>query len=178
MQYKTIPSHPKYMASACGKIMRKKEVVPFGNQQKTVGGKPLSPKTKKNGYLEVHLFDKPKQGRSRYVHRLVAEAWLGQIPKGFQVNHKDFDKTNNTVANLEIVSPSQNAKHAYEAGVNLPPRTVGSLNAKATTNEKEVLEIRDKHQQLRSIKALHRLYPHITESTLANICYRQCWKHI
>jgi transposase len=48
------------------------------------------------------------------AHRLVASAFIGQIPKGFVVNHKDGNGLNNTVANLEIVTQQANCIHAWQ----------------------------------------------------------------
>ncbi len=49
-----------------------------------------------------------------YVHRLLAQAFLGGIKPKQEVNHKDGDKTNNSLNNLEVVSSSENKKHAYQ----------------------------------------------------------------
>ncbi|MCU4842302.1 HNH endonuclease [Bacillus cereus] len=51
-----------------------------------------------------------------YIHILVAETWIGPIPKGYTVNHKDLNKFNNDVENLEIITQSENIKHSYESG--------------------------------------------------------------
>jgi hypothetical protein len=80
-----------------------------------------------HGYLRVFL---RRNGDARWfmVHRLVAEAFLGQ-GYGRQVNHIDGDKTYNHVSNLEWVTQSRNIKHSYEIGFRkpsggLPPRRV------------------------------------------------------
>lgn len=56
--------------------------------------------------------------RSQLVHRLVARAFLGPppSPKHTQINHKDGDRGNNSVANLEYVTPSENMLHRYSNG--------------------------------------------------------------
>lgn len=64
------------------------------------------------GYRSITLHD---SGKRRYflIHRLVAEAFL-ENPHGFpQVNHKDGNKQNNCVNNLEWCTNSENMNHAY-----------------------------------------------------------------
>lgn len=67
----------------------------------------------KNEYLVVNLY-KNNKGKNMFVHRLVAEAFLDNFVKGLEVNHIDGNKQNNVVGNLEMVTRSQNQKHAYE----------------------------------------------------------------
>lgn len=51
------------------------------------------------------------------AHRMVALAFLGHRDKGQQVNHKDSNKTNNHVSNLEWVSPKENIAHSAKQGI-------------------------------------------------------------
>lgn len=55
--------------------------------------------------------------RGHYVHRLVAEAWIGPIPENHEVNHRDGNKKNNEADNLEIVTHKENIKHSIDAGL-------------------------------------------------------------
>lgn len=173
MEWKTIKSVPTYEANKNGDIRRKSDFVKFGGRMRPVGGVILSPKTKSNGYQEVNLHNK-----SKYVHRLVAEAWFGGIPKGMTVNHKDGDKQNNQLDNLEIVTYSENAKHAYKLGLAKPVSMPGSLHPRSKTNEEEVLKIRKEHNNHKSIKKLEINYPHLSRGTLIKIVYKQTWRHI
>ena len=50
-----------------------------------------------------------------YVHRLVYEIFNGLIPDKMQINHIDSNKQNNCIYNLELMTRSENVKHAYEA---------------------------------------------------------------
>ena len=57
------------------------------------------------------------------VHRLVAAAFLGPppAPESWLVNHLDGDPSNNSVSNLEYVTPSENLRHAYQNARNRKP---------------------------------------------------------
>ena len=55
------------------------------------------------------------------VHQLVAQAFIPNFIKGTEINHKDGDKANNAVPNLEISNPSHNQLHAVRTG--LKPKT-------------------------------------------------------
>lgn len=68
------------------------------------------------GYPKVCLSNKGKQ-KVFLVHKLVADAFCWKPSTYLQVNHIDGDKTNNNVKNLEWVTPSQNAKHAWDTGL-------------------------------------------------------------
>ena len=64
-----------------------------------------------NGYIYVSL-TKDTVRKNHYVHRLVAEAFIGDIPKGCVINHLDYDKSNNASENLEIVSQRDNVLYS------------------------------------------------------------------
>jgi hypothetical protein len=78
-------------------------------------GKPgtlLKPQKQTKGYLGVCL-RKDGVGKMFRVHRLVAEHFIPNPHNLPQVNHKDKDKTNNHVDNLEWMSNQQNCEHAF-----------------------------------------------------------------
>ena len=50
------------------------------------------------------------------VHRLVALLFIDNLNNCLEVNHIDFDKTNNSVDNLEWISRSDNMKHNFKKG--------------------------------------------------------------
>jgi hypothetical protein len=51
------------------------------------------------------------------VHRLMAELFIREVKAGEQVNHIDGDRRNNSLSNLEIVSPKENIQNALKRGV-------------------------------------------------------------
>lgn len=77
-------------------------------------GKKLKPFNNGNNYLTVHL---KKDGKRyvKYIHRLVAETFIGNI-KNKDVNHKDFNRKNNNINNLEICSRKENILYSKNNG--------------------------------------------------------------
>ena len=74
-------------------------------------------KTKdRKGYLNVSLLLESGKRKSFKVHRLVANAFIKNPKNKPQVNHKDSDKTNNHVSNLEWVNQQENMEHSVMAG--------------------------------------------------------------
>lgn len=69
-------------------------------------------------YLSVYLCNDGKENTQR-VHRLVADTFLGKHPD-LMVNHKDGDRMNNTVENLEWCTARENNIHAIKTGLNHP----------------------------------------------------------
>jgi NUMOD4 motif/HNH endonuclease len=80
----------------------------------------LKPNTDHNGYPRVRLAPAPGQHRLIRVHRLVALAFIGPPPQAHLVNHKDGNKANNHVSNLEWTTYSGNARHALALGLTNP----------------------------------------------------------
>lgn len=74
----------------------------------------------RNGYRSVRISVRGEV-RTLSVHRLVLTVFTGDYP-GMQVNHKDGDKTNNDISNLEWVSAKDNIKHAIETGLRGPQK--------------------------------------------------------
>lgn len=125
-----------YQVSNCGGVRVKARSV---NQMTRWGHnatRTLPPRTMRStdngyGYLIVQL-TKQRKRKSYYVHRLVAEAFIGTIKKGYVINHKDFNKKNNCVTNLEIATQKENV--AYSVVNMSKPRS----NTKPKSGEKHI----------------------------------------
>lgn len=95
-----------------GTIETKDRIITQRNQYseytRTIKGKVLSPRCNgKSGYFQVKICNKGL-GKNEYVHRLVWMAFNGEIPEGYEIEHKDDDKSNNALSNLELFTRKQN----------------------------------------------------------------------
>lgn len=91
------------------------------------------------GYLRVNLY---KDGVRHLlkIHRLMATTFIDN-PDGLpQVNHKDGNKENNSVENLEWVTESQNTQHAWDNGLCSSRR--GEHNGQHKLTQNDVDDIR------------------------------------
>lgn len=100
-----------YEVSSLGNIRSLDRIVSRRPTSRFVRGQPISQLLMPNGYKTALLRLNGKQYRL-YVHRLVAEAFLDNPDNLREVNHKDENKSNNTLANLEWCSHSYNMKYA------------------------------------------------------------------
>jgi hypothetical protein len=74
----------------------------------------MSPRHNGVGYWGVTICAGGKQLR-KLVHTLVAEAFLGPKPDGCEINHLDFNPSNNRLSNLEWTTKRRNLRHMREA---------------------------------------------------------------
>lgn len=81
--------------------------------KKVSTGRILSNTNSKGDYLSV-ILDSRGANYSTRIHRLVAETFIGNIPTGYHVHHKDGNKQNNDVDNLEILSIKDHARETHE----------------------------------------------------------------
>ena len=74
------------------------------------GGRMLKPGYDKDGYLRVNIYKNGKQ-KTRFIHRLVAGAFVPN-PNGYsEINHRDENKVNNYANNLEWCTREYNNNH-------------------------------------------------------------------
>lgn len=106
--WKSVPGYEGlYEVSNLGRVRSLTIVDSIG---RTKRGIVLRQKTAKNGYKEVCLHKNGRQ-KTKKVHRLVAEAFLANNENLPQVNHKDENKGNNLLGNLEWCSAKYNTNY-------------------------------------------------------------------
>lgn len=106
MNWKTINGFSNYEISDQGEVRNKTtEYI-------------LKGRLSKSGYLQVNI-KKDETGKfvNQYIHRLVASHFLENKENKREVNHKDGNKINNTLKNLEWVTSFENQKHRHSIGI-------------------------------------------------------------
>ena len=129
----------------------------------------------KDGYVKIRLLGNGKDITAR-VHRLVAKAFIPNPNNKETVNHKDGNKQNNRVDNLEWSDRSEQLYHAYSH--NLKKQKRGSNNVNSKLSEEEVEEIRKiykKGDREYGASALGRKYG-VTHRTILNITNNLTYK--
>lgn len=86
------------------------EVSDLGRVMNSKTGYILTPYPNEKGYLRVILFKNGKMSHKR-IHRLVADAFIPNPMNYPHINHKDENKTNNCVNNLEWCNPKYNINY-------------------------------------------------------------------
>lgn len=66
---------------------------------------------KKRGYLTIYMCCKDGKPRNFYFHRIIWIYFNGEIPKGLELNHKDENKFNNSLDNLELLNHTDNINY-------------------------------------------------------------------
>jgi hypothetical protein len=114
-EWQPIPGWESYEASSLGRVRRARP------GHSTWVGRILTPQVWPTGYHGVVLPIPHRRMRLAPVHRLVAAAFLGPCPPGYQVHHKDRKRANNSVENLEYVTSRANAglRDGYQLSVEI-----------------------------------------------------------
>ena len=186
MEFRQVYGFPGYSVSKTGVVKS--------------GWKEMSLCKHPRGYLQVTL----RSGRKTYhklVHRLVLETWDKPNPDGCVCHHKNGDKTDNRLENLEWVSQKVNVwegidvipikkclvcqrefKPSRRVQVTCSRTCAGGLRSgekshRARFTEEDIRNIRRRRNQGESGVSLAREFD-TKPSTICDIVKRRCWKHI
>ena len=133
--FKVIEEFPNYQISNLGNIKNNKDIL-------LKIGKRIS----NSGYIQVRL---SKEGKYyyRYIHRLLAKAFLPNPNNYRTINHINGNKHDNRVENLEWLTHSENMKHAYKIGLNRISEKQSEAIKKANTKYKKGKPLSEEHKK-------------------------------
>lgn len=122
--WKDIKDYSNYQVSNYGNIKSKKRLVnTVYNAKRGINERILKPNINTNGYYVVTLYNNDGKSNPKSIHRLVAEAFIDNYNNYHVINHKDGNKLNNCVDNLEFCTQSHNVKESYRLGMATPQLT-------------------------------------------------------
>lgn len=115
-EWRQVESHPNYIISNTGRIKRN-------------GVEKDHSIRDRKGYYITDLYRDGRRSVKR-INRLVAEAFIPNPENKPEVNHKDGNKHNNNVSNLEWMTKQENCRHASEMGLVSHKPSYGMLGKK------------------------------------------------
>lgn len=119
-------------------INKKGEIISFFKKNPRKLKTNKSPDT--SGYIRISLTDDSGESKKYLLHRLVFFSFNPTPETELEINHKDGNKLNNHLDNLELVTRSDNLKHAYSIGIK---SSSGVKNSTNILTEDQVLSIYD-----------------------------------
>ena len=123
----------------------------------------LSHKNSKGDYFVINLYNHNKERKTKRIHILVVETFTGDVPTGYEVHHKDGNKQNNIITNLEIIKKDE---HRRLTLIEHPECTKGMVNYNKYIKPKPILQI------TKDGKVIGRFNNSIEASLATGICAR------
>jgi hypothetical protein len=162
----------EYEVSNHGRVRSLPRMVNCTFGHKMTAERILKPRNHNRGYSCVVLY-RNNERRYALIHRLVLETFVGTDPAKPDVNHKDANRKNNHLSNLEWVTPKENTRHAMR----LDRMGKGALNGSAKLNESDVLEIKRMAARGQAKASIARRFG-VTPRNVRFILNGRTWTHV
>ena len=143
----------------------------YGMQKRK--GKLMTQHIDQDGYMKVGI-TKEKVRKHYFVHRLISIAFINNSGNKAQINHKDGNKQNNSLSNLEWCSITENNNHALNSGLRKMPNGNNHSNAKITEDEAIWIKYMTNGQKLQELVDIFG----ICKATICKIKTNKIWRHI
>jgi hypothetical protein len=163
--WKPIPSNPRYQVSSLGRVRSTKALR---------GGGKLVKICTSTKYYSCCLYFQGGGRKTRNIHSLVLETFVGEKPEGMVARHLDDDRSNNVVSNLCYGSYAENTADRRRNGGDCP----GELNGNSRLTEAAVREIRSSPPRKKGeIIKLMKKYE-VSRGAIADIRGGRSWRHV
>lgn len=174
-QWKDIVGYESYyQISNYGNLRSKDRLVISKNNSLALKKGRLKKPSMANNYF-LAMLSKEHIPKAITIHRLVAMHFIENPMNKKEINHKDGNKQNNHVDNLEWVTRSENSQHSYNNGLQISRK--GSMHHFAKINESDVLNMFMLYNNGVSRKEIANRYTHISYSSICRILKGRTWKH-
>lgn len=140
--------------------------------KRTMFGRILKPQWNLGGYQTYNMTIDGKNV-TKPVHRLVTEAFFGKRQEGMCVNHKNGNKKDNHIENLEYVTYHENSMHRAR----VLRKGIGVSHGMAKLTEDQVRFIRSSPNQRGMVRGLARIFK-VNHKLISLIRQRKIWKHV
>ena len=177
--FKDVVGFPDYQVSNLGRVKTKSRMIRYTH---SVTKKEHFRKSEerflkiqfnnRTGYKFVQLY-KEKKMYNKNIHKLVSEAFISNPNDLKYVNHKDGNKHNNTIENLEFCTNEYNHEHAIKTGL----KAKGSGVASSKLNENMVYAIKWFLNKGYSHMELSKAF-NVSRPTINLISNNKTWKHV
>lgn len=170
-EWRDVPGYEGwYQVSNLGQIRR------IAPGKSTFVGRILNPKTDDHGYIRITLHKKGR-GKTIRIHRIIMETFHGECPSGMEVNHKNGDKTDNRLSNLEYVTLQENMHHSWNV-LGRPNMAKGEGHGMSKLTDNDVREIRRLFETGQYTKvAIGKMF-NVTHKAIERVVTRRNWKHV
>lgn len=151
------------------------EVSSLGRIRNKNTGKLLSGRINEDGYRIVKLTYKKYHHDVWFTHRVVAFVFIKNPRKHKEVNHKDGNKLNNSVENLEWCDRQHNMRHAFDNGLGVA--LSGTKSGASKLKIDDINKIFTLYESGMSYSAIGRVF-NVKHNTISSIVKRVTWKHL
>jgi hypothetical protein len=125
------------------------------------------------GYRQASLYSGHQKSRQHYIHRLVAESFIGPTPEGCEVRHLDGDKKNNRLSNLTYGTKIENAKDRRSHGHD----RLGEMHHAHKLRASDIPEIKKRRSRGQTWAEISRAYG-ITPRAAMCAATGITWRHV
>lgn len=127
-----------------------------------------------SGYINIS-FNKNGKIYKCFAHRIIWIYFNGEIPDNLEINHINGIKTDNRPENLEVITTSENHKHAYRIGLKNGQKGEKQGNSRLTNDNIREIRIRCEDGEFQTVIAQDF---NIDPSNVSHIVNRKRWAHI